>query len=82
MPLFESGDSDSFSALPVILFRSYGFVRSRIEDRLRESERMTIWVAPDLGCFALRIRSEQLGPDGAFHTVHVKQAIKVTLNPR
>jgi hypothetical protein len=43
--------------------------------------RMTLWMAPDLGCFALRITSEEQRPDGAFHVVTVKQALKVTLNP-
>jgi hypothetical protein len=48
---------------------------------LGESKRMTLWMAPDLGCFALRETLEERGTDGAFHLVSGKQAVKVTLNP-
>jgi hypothetical protein len=47
----------------------------------RPAARMTLWMAPDLGCFALRIRTEEQGPDGTFHLVSGKQALKVTLHP-
>ncbi len=43
--------------------------------------RMTLWLAPDLGCFALRITSETMRPDGSFHVWQMKQAVKVTMNP-
>jgi hypothetical protein len=43
--------------------------------------RMTLWMAPDLGCFALRITIEERGADGTFGLVLRKQAQKVTLNP-
>jgi hypothetical protein len=43
--------------------------------------RMTLWMAPDLGCFALRITIEARGADGTFLLVLQKQALKVTLNP-
>lgn len=52
-----------------------------VERSLIDSFRVTLWMAPDLGCFALRITSEELRPDGIFHIVTVKQALKVTLNP-
>jgi hypothetical protein len=42
---------------------------------------MTLWTAPDLGCFALRITIEERRPDGTFRLVSAKQALKVTLNP-
>ncbi len=45
------------------------------------NQRMTLWMAPDLGCFALRVKLEEHGPDGAFHLVSGKQALKVTWNP-
>ncbi len=48
---------------------------------LGDSRRMTLWMAPDLGCFALRETLEERGPDGAFRPVSGKQALKVTLNP-
>ena len=40
-----------------------------------------MWMAPDLGCFALRITSEALRPDGTFRLVKTKQALRVTMNP-
>ena len=43
--------------------------------------RLTMWLAPDLGCFALRINSERMRPDGSFHVWQTKQAVKVTMNP-
>jgi hypothetical protein len=48
---------------------------------LGDSKRMTLWMAPDLGCFALRVRLEERGPDGAFRPVSGKQALKVTWIP-
>jgi hypothetical protein len=52
-------------------------VRSVLDDR----RRMTMWMAPDLGCFALRITTEERCPDGTFRLVRKKQATKVTLMP-
>ncbi len=43
--------------------------------------RMTLWLAPDMGCFALRITSETMRPDGSFRVWQMKQAVKVTMNP-
>jgi hypothetical protein len=45
------------------------------------NKRMTLWMAPDLGCFALRVTLEESGPGGVFHLVSGKQALKVTWNP-
>ena len=52
-------------------------VQSVLDDR----RRMTMWMAPDLGCFALRITTEERRPDGTFRLVRKKQAAKVTLTP-
>jgi hypothetical protein len=52
-----------------------------VRDRWTEHGRMTLWLAPDLGCFALRVTYEEQRPDGTFHLVSAKQAVKVTLNP-
>jgi hypothetical protein len=43
--------------------------------------RMTLWLAPDLGCFALRITSETMRSDGSFRVWQMKQAVKVNMNP-
>lgn len=52
-------------------------VRSVLDDQRRR----TMWMAPDLGCFALRITTEERRPDGTFRLVRKKQATIVTLNP-
>jgi hypothetical protein len=52
-----------------------------VQSILDDQRRMTTWMAPDLGCFALRITTEERRPDGTFHLVRRKQATKVTMNP-
>lgn len=47
---------------------------------LGDQRRMTLWTAPDLGCFALRVAIEEQMPDGTYRLVSGKQALKVTLN--
>jgi hypothetical protein len=42
-------------------------------------ERMTMWRAPDLGCFVMRFSREEKGEDGAFHQVKSRQALKVSI---
>jgi hypothetical protein len=49
--------------------------------QFNDVQRMTLWMAPDLGCFALRLTREERRPDGTFRLVLKKQATKVTLNP-
>lgn len=41
---------------------------------------MTLWMAPELNCFALRAKIEVQQPDGGRTTVSEKKAVKVTLN--
>lgn len=48
---------------------------------LDDNRRMTLWTAPDLACFALRIKTEERQPSGAFRPMTRKQALRVTLNP-
>lgn len=52
-----------------------------IQDRWTEQGRMTLWMAPDLDCFALRVTYEEQLPDGTFHLVSAKQALRVNSNP-
>jgi len=52
-----------------------------VRQRWTEHGRMTVWMAPGLGCFALRVTYEEERPDGTFHLVAAKQALKVTINP-
>jgi hypothetical protein len=41
--------------------------------------KITVWTAPSLGCFALRITSEVRRPDGSFRLETLKQAIRVKI---
>jgi hypothetical protein len=43
--------------------------------------RITMWMAPDLGCFALRILIEEQRPDGTFRLVSRKEALRVHVKP-
>jgi hypothetical protein len=52
-----------------------------VQRSLGPQRRLTLWMAPDLGCFALRTTTETLRPDGTFHLWQEKRAFKVTLNP-
>jgi hypothetical protein len=45
-----------------------------VRPRMAWSVRMTSWMAPDLGCFALRITTEAKRPDGALRSVQEKRA--------
>ena len=51
-----------------------------IEFRGWDRRKTTVWAAPELGCFALRITWEAQRPDGSFHLVNAKRARRVTLN--
>jgi hypothetical protein len=42
--------------------------------------RMTLWMAPELSCFALRATVEVQQPDGTWKLVSEKRAVKVTVN--
>jgi hypothetical protein len=53
-----------------------------VRERWTEHGRMTIWTAPALGCFALKVTQEEERPDGTFHLVAAKHALKVTVNGR
>jgi hypothetical protein len=63
-------DRETILAYPTVAVRQFDGGR-----------RTTLWMAPDLGCFALRITTEERRPDGTFRLVRKKQAAKVTLTP-
>jgi len=42
--------------------------------------RMNMWLAPDLGCFAMKLKLEDLQPDGTYVLRNEKEALKVTHN--
>jgi hypothetical protein len=41
---------------------------------------ITLWMAPELSCFALRITIQAQQPDGSWKLVSERQALKVTMN--
>ena len=57
-----------------------GYSTTAVERRVGEHRRMTLWMAPDLGCFALRLRIEEQRPDGTYRVVSEKHSLKVTLS--
>jgi hypothetical protein len=59
---------DTILGHPVTAFR----------ERWTEHGRMTVWMAADLGCFALRGVYEAEQTDGNFHVVSEKRAVKIT----
>jgi hypothetical protein len=48
-----------------------------VQPRMGGNVRMTWWMAPDLGCFALRIATEKKRPDGTWRLVSEKRALRV-----
>jgi hypothetical protein len=56
-----------------------GYPTTAVELRLWQPRRITVWTAPGLGCFALRITSEAQPAGGSFHLENVKQAVAVKM---
>ena len=52
-----------------------------VQLRWGRNGRTTWWTAPDLGCFALRITTEEKQPDGTYRLVSEKRALRVNMNP-
>lgn len=52
-----------------------------VRQRWTEHGRMTLWMAPDLDCFALRVTYEEQLPDGTFRIASAKHAFRVNVNP-
>ncbi|MGA2132898.1 MAG: hypothetical protein ABSH50_11445 [Bryobacteraceae bacterium] len=48
-----------------------------VQPRMGGSIRMTWWMAPELGCFALRITTEEKQPDGTWRLVREKRALRI-----
>jgi hypothetical protein len=51
-----------------------------IEYRHDDHFKFTVWRAPGLGCFALRVTDEERQDDGTYRLVREKRALHVTLN--
>ncbi|HTX38613.1 MAG TPA: hypothetical protein VME43_26485 [Bryobacteraceae bacterium] len=50
-------------------------------DVLQDGRIITLWQAPDLGCFDLKMVHEQENSDGTYRLVEERHALKVTVNP-
>lgn len=50
-------------------------------DVLQNGRIITLWQAPDLGCFDLKMVHEQQSSDGTYRLVEEHHALKVTVNP-
>jgi hypothetical protein len=77
-----SGAGDSCLAGTVVDRETIlNYPTAAVRQRWTEHGRMTVSMAPGLGCFALKVTYEDERPDGTFHLVAAKQAIKVNLKP-
>jgi hypothetical protein len=52
-----------------------------VRRRWTEHGRMTLWMASDLDCFALRVTYEEQLPNGTFRVASAKHALRVNVNP-
>jgi hypothetical protein len=57
------------------------YATTGVQPRMGGSVRMTWWMSPELGCFALRITTEERQPDGTWRLVREKRAVHVKPNP-
>lgn len=58
-----------------------GYQTAALRLPLGNRRRMTVWMAPDLACFALKVTLEDRQSDGSFRLAKGRQAFKVTWNP-
>ena len=49
--------------------------------RWTDHGRITLWMAPDLACFVLKMTKEEQRPDGTFHVILARQAVRVRVRP-
>ncbi|MEO8373210.1 MAG: hypothetical protein ABI806_28755 [Candidatus Solibacter sp.] len=76
----RTGTSTCMDAKVVGVETILGHPTTAVQTNFRPN-RLTMWLAPDLGCFPLRINSEQMRPDGSFRVWQSKEALKITMNP-
>jgi len=50
-------------------------------DALKDGRIITLWQAPDLGCFDLKMVHKQKRSDGTYRLVEERHTLKVTVNP-
>ena len=81
--LRAAADTDTGCVAGTVVGREtlLNYTTAAVQLFLNDQRRMIWWMAPDLGCFALRITIEEQRLDGTFRPVSKKQALRVTLNP-
>jgi len=52
-----------------------------LQQRNGGARKLTLWMAPELSCFALRATIHEMQPDGSWKLVSEKKALKVNVNP-
>jgi hypothetical protein len=79
-PLLISGCRPSFRGWEVIgQDRILDYPTTVVREEFRGG-RTTLWMAPELSCFALRATTEHQQPDGTWMLMTEKNALKVTIN--
>jgi hypothetical protein len=58
-----------------------GYPVVAVQHPLDQNRRLTMWMAPRLGCFVLRLTTEVRRPDGTFQLISGKQTLKINLTP-
>jgi hypothetical protein len=58
-----------------------GYPTAAIQREIGPNLRITAWLAPGLGCFALKSLIEEKQSDGTFEGIRGRRALKVTMNP-
>jgi len=58
-----------------------GYPTAAIQRSIAPDRRITVWMAPALGCFPLKSAVEEQQADGAFHAIRGRRALKITVNP-
>jgi hypothetical protein len=58
-----------------------GYPTAALQRKIGPHRRITVWMAPPLGCFPLKSAVEEQQVDGAFHAIRGRRALKITVNP-
>ncbi len=58
-----------------------GYPTAALRRKISPNRRITVWMAPGLGCFPLKSLVEEQEADGTFRAIRGRRALKVTINP-
>jgi hypothetical protein len=57
-----------------------GYPTAALQRGIGPGRRITVWMAPALGCFPLKSVVEEQQADGTFHAIRGRRALKITVN--